>query len=170
MYLYRPKGGESIDSTAKIMVVLANERNQFIEAVFSGTALIAKPGDTPESIVEYYQTVRRPDGESFADEAGGSTKVRIDAKKRQIVFSDRVFTCHSCDGTRLYQGFAEPIDGAVECTTCLGTGVVNYVPLPYSNTTGSSEIPDHIRWVYSPLGEMPRRRISIKEWLKGNKP
>ena len=45
-------------------------------------------------------------------------------KSEKIIFGPVTVVCHSCDGTGLYQGFAEKDGCAVICSSCDGKGGV----------------------------------------------
>lgn len=52
---YEPSPGqETIVETARNMVMLANEHQVTVEAVFNDVHLVVKPQDTPEEVVTEY--------------------------------------------------------------------------------------------------------------------
>jgi hypothetical protein len=55
MQEYEPMCGEIIGRAAERMVALAKESDDIVVAKFNDIPICAKPGDSPESIVAYYQ-------------------------------------------------------------------------------------------------------------------
>lgn len=55
MQEYEPMCGETINRTAERMVALAKESDDIVVAKFNDVPICAKPGDSPRSIVAYYQ-------------------------------------------------------------------------------------------------------------------
>ena len=56
MKTYEPMVGENVSKTAKRMVALAEKTKELVTAKFNDIVLMAKPGDNPDAIVQYYQT------------------------------------------------------------------------------------------------------------------
>lgn len=54
MKTYETGAGENIFYTAKRMVALARRTNDTVKAKFNRITLTAKPGDSPDAIMQYY--------------------------------------------------------------------------------------------------------------------
>ena len=55
MRIYKPRGGQTIDRTALIISGLAQAHRDQITATFNGILLTANPGDSANSIADYYR-------------------------------------------------------------------------------------------------------------------
>lgn len=83
--------------------------------------------------------------------------------------------CDACNGTGLYQGFAEPKDTAVVCLGCRGTGcaILTYEPFAKRKRKRAP----HIKWVARSRGSFIAtgcgpgdNKVSISDFYKGKMP
>ncbi len=81
--------------------------------------------------------------------------------------------CYSCDGTGLYQGFAEPKDVAVVCLKCNGTGCEELHYKPFSKRKGRRGVTKVSRsrgsFIGTGIGAVGRS-ITYKEFANGKMP
>jgi DnaJ-class molecular chaperone len=82
--------------------------------------------------------------------------------------------CRSCDGSGLYQGFAEPKDTAVVCITCGGSGCEEIHYTPFKERKSKRGV-KWVQWsggtfVATGVGPQGKGRITYREFQQGRLP